>query len=267
VKFYLKFLVAILVLAALILPAGCSAPAATVDNNLNKAVIVDQLSLRQPNPEFIAAATHTLESYGFTVDVWKGADITVDFYHRLPSMGYRFILLRVHSGLLVSLEGDTVKVLDTTYLFTAENYSTNKYVGDQLADRVSNAVMEDNTPLVFAINSEFIKRANGKFNNSIILAMGCESYKYDDMPAAFIEKGAAAYVGWSDVVSLEHVDDVTLDLLNNLCSANMTLSQGIASTLERLGKDPYFGSYLKYFPSASGNSTVAELIRQPSNEK
>jgi hypothetical protein len=261
VKLFLKVSIAILVFAALVLPAGCGSPTPTVTPDLNKAAIVDQLSLRESNPEFIATATKLLESYGFTVDLWQGAAVTVDFYHRLPGMGYKFIVLRVHSGLLISLEADnTTRTLDTTYLFTSENYSTTKYVSDQLADRVSNAMMDENSPLVFAVNSEYIKRADGKFNNSIILAMGCESYKYDDLPAAFIEKGAAAYIGWSDVVTLDHVDVVTLDLLNNLCSANMTLSQSIASTFSRFGKDPYFGSFMKYYPSASGNSTVAQII-------
>ncbi len=247
------------------MPASCSAPAPTFTPDLNKAAIVDQLSLRQPNPEFIAAATHTLESYGFTVDVWQGADITVDFFNRLPSMGYRFVLLRVHSGLLVDEEGKPV--FDKTYLFTAENYTSNRYIGDQLADRVSNALMEADYPLVFAVNSEFIKRAEGAFNGSFILAMGCESFKLDDMPAAFIEKGAAVYIGWSDVVTLEYVDSATLDLLNNLFTANMTLSQGISSTLNRLGKDPYFGSYLKCAPSSSANNTMVDILGQLSNEK
>lgn len=253
-------------LTALVLPVGCSATP-TVDTSLNKALIVDQLSVTNANPAFITAATHILESYGFTVDIQSGANITVDFYNKLPSMGYRFILLRVHSGTLVSEEGNKVTKSDTTYLFTNENYSTTKYVGDQLADRVSNALMEDNSPLVFAVNSEYIKRAAGTFNRTFILAMGCESYKYDDLAIAFVEKGAAAYIGWSDIVTLNHVDDVTLDLLNNLFIANMTLSRGISATTNHMGKDPYYDSYMKYYPSFSGNNTVAEIIKQPQNEK
>ena len=249
----------VMVLAAFIMPISCQTPAA-VDSNLNKAAIVDQLYIRESNPELIAAATHILESYGFEVDVWQGADVTVDFYHKLPSLGYKFILLRVHSGLLVSLEGDKVITLDTTYLFTAENYTPNKYRGDQLTDKVSNAVMEENSPLVFAVNSEFLKNAEGDFNHTIVLAMGCESYKYNDMPAAFIEKGASVYVGWNDVVSLKHVDKVILNLLGNLCTANMTISQSISSTMQEKGADPYFGSYLKYYPLESGDKKLAELI-------
>ena len=256
----LEILAIIAVLAASLLPASCHTPAAE-DSGVNKAAIIDQLYLREPNPELIAAATGILESYGFEVDVWQGTDITVDFYRQLPSLGYKFILLRVHSGLLVSLEGDKVITLDTTYLFTAENYTMTRYVADQLSDKVSNALMSDDTPLVFAVNSEFLKNADGEFNHTVVLALGCESFKYDDMPMAFIEKGASAYVGWSDVVSLEHVDAVIVRLLENLLSANVTLSQGISLTMEEMGTDPHFGSYLKYYPLESGNRTIAELIR------
>jgi len=106
-----------------------------------------------------------------------------------------------------------------------------------------------------------IKDAKGKFKNAVVLAMGCESYCYDDMPAAFIEKGASAYPGWSTVVSLEYVDKVTLDLLEKLCTANVTLSQGISRTMAEHGNDPYFDSYLKYYPADNGDKTVKELIR------
>jgi hypothetical protein len=81
------------------------------------------------------------------------------------------------------------------------------------------------------------------------------------MPEAFVEKGASVYVGWSDVVSLEYVDKVMLDLVDNLCTDNMTLAQGVSRTMADLGNDPYFDSYLKYFPAESGGMTVKELIR------
>ena len=258
---FLNIITVVFILAIAVLPLSCHTP--TQDNNDgNRAAIIDQLYLREPNPAFIAEATRILESYGFSVDVWQGAQITVDLYRKLPSLGYRFILLRVHSGLLISLENGKETQLDTTYLFTAENYTTTRYVTEQLTDKVSNAMMEENYPLVFAVNSEFIKDAKGKFDHTVVLAMGCESYKYDDMPKVFIAKGASVYVGWTDVVSLEHVDRVTLDLLHNLCSDNMTLAQGISKTTADLGKDPYFDSYLKYYPAERGNMTVNELIQK-----
>jgi hypothetical protein len=260
VRYFLKILAVTLVLAAFILPPGCH-DATVEDGSANKAAIVDQLYLLEPNPGLIAEAKSVLESCGFEVDVWQGADVTVDFYYRLPSLGYKLIVLRVHSGLLVSLEGDQVVTLDTTYLFTAENYTTTGYVADQLTDKVSNAMMSEDTPLVFAVNSEYIKSAEGDFNNTVVLALGCESYKYDDMPTAFIEKGASAYVGWNEVVTLGYVDNMILNLLNHLCIDNMTLSQSISLTMEEVGIDPLFGAFLKYYPAESGDRTLAELIR------
>ena len=258
---YLNIIAAVFILVISVLMLSCHTPSQD-NNDCNRAAIIDQLYLREPNPAFIAEATQLLESYGFSVDLWQGAQVTVDLYRKLPSLGYRFILLRVHSGLLVSLENGQETQLDTTYLFTAENYTTTRYVTEQLTDKVSNAMMEENYPLVFAVNSEFVKSAKGTFDHTVVLAMGCESYEYDDMPQAFIGKGASVYVGWTGVVSLEHVDSVTLDLLHNLCSDNMTLAQGMSKTTADLGKDPYFDSYLKYYPAERGNMTVNELIQK-----
>jgi len=259
-KHNLKSLVLVLVLAALTVSIGCRSSSQESDGR-DRAAIVDQLYILESNPSFITGATRLLESYGFTVDLWQGSDITVDFYRELPSLGYKFIVFRVHSGLLLSLEEEGIKALPTTYLFTAENYTTTRYITEQLTDKVSNAMMMENFPLVFAVNSAFIEDAKGEFNNTVVLAMGCESYCYDDMPAAFVEKGASAYLGWNTVVSLEYVDKVMLDLLGNLCTGNVTLAQGIARTMADLGYDPYFDAYLKYYPAESGDKTVRELIR------
>jgi len=63
------------------------------------------------------------------------------------------------------------------------------------------------------------------------------------------------------VVSLKYVDEVTLDLLGNLCTGNMTLAQSIDRTMADCGNDPYFDSFLKYYPAESRDKTVRELIR------
>jgi hypothetical protein len=48
----------------------------------------------------VGNVTKELEDYGFEVDVYQGDNITVDFYRRLPTYGYRLIVFRAHSGLL-----------------------------------------------------------------------------------------------------------------------------------------------------------------------
>jgi len=225
-----------------------------------RAAIVDQLYLLEPNPAFVSGASATLASGGFAVDVWQGDNITVDLYRELPRYGYRLIILRVHSGILLSLEGDEVKPLPATYLFTGETYTTTKYVAEQLSDKVSNAMMSDKYPLVFAVNSEFVRDdLKDVFNRAVIIAMGCESYYEDDMAAAFLERGASAYIGWDTLVSLEHTDNATLNLLARLCTDNLTLGRAVEETMAAVGRDPHFGTCLKY-SAGSGDKTLKELI-------
>jgi len=228
-----------------------------------KAAIIDQLYLLEPNQAFIDRATEILEFHGFSVDLWQGKDVTVEFYRELPKRGYKLIILRVHSGLLLSLvTAHQIVPSETTYLFTGETYTTTKYVSEQLTDRVSNALMTSEYPLVFAVNSEFIKNdLERNFDNTAIIAMGCESHYFDDMADAFIQKGASVYFGWSGVVSLDYTDNATLDLINNLCVENMTAEHSIAKTMAKLGFDPYFRAYMKSYPPESGSKTITELVK------
>jgi hypothetical protein len=129
-KHYFKIFIAVLVLAAALLSLSGCRGSDRENSAQEKAAIVDQLYLLEPDPSFIDEATRILESYGFTVDLWQGGEVTVDFYRKLPAMGYKLIVFRVHSGLLMSLEKEGARPLDTTYLFTAENYTTTRYVND-----------------------------------------------------------------------------------------------------------------------------------------
>jgi len=55
------------------------------------------------------------------VDLWQGEQVTVDFYRQLPDLGYKLIVLRVHSGLLLALvHAHQVVPSETSYLFTGE---------------------------------------------------------------------------------------------------------------------------------------------------
>ena len=259
-KRLLRLAVLIPVMAAMLLAAGCrNYPA--VEDGPDRAVIVDQLHVLEPNPAFIAAATAILEARGFAVDLRQGENVTVDFYRSLPERGYKLLILRVHSGVLLSTEGEEVTPLETTYLFTGETYSTTKYVSEQLSDKVSNAMMTEDYPLVFAVNSELIMDSRADFDDAVVMAMGCESYGYDDMAITFVAKGASAYIGWNTVVTLDHVDEATINLLGNLCAENLTLEQAVERTMTELGQDPYFGTYLKHYPPQSGGLTLGELTR------
>jgi hypothetical protein len=106
------------VLAPLVLLVGCF-PNRQMNDRLD-AAIIDQLSLYQPNPTFIADVSQQLQAQGFTVDVYSGSQVTVDLYENLPAHGYEIIIFRAHAGFLSEDSGGEVK--GPTYLFTGENY-------------------------------------------------------------------------------------------------------------------------------------------------
>ncbi|UCD08098.1 MAG: hypothetical protein JSU79_07005, partial [Dehalococcoidales bacterium] len=70
-------------------------PKSIIQTDDLKCLIVDHLYNLQPNPEFIDHVTKEFEQVGFTVDVYRGDEITVDFYRQLPSHGYKVVLFRV----------------------------------------------------------------------------------------------------------------------------------------------------------------------------
>jgi len=251
----------IIILATPALTSCGNQPAASHDLQ-PRAAIIDQLYLLEPNHAFIEQATTTLESHGFTVEVWHGENITVDFYRELPKYGYKIIVFRVHEGILLSLEGSQIVPSETTYLFSGETYTTTKYVSEQLTERVSNAMMSDEHPLVFAVNSDFlVNNMEGDFEDTVIISMGCESFYLDDMATAFIQKGASMYVGWSTIVSLKYVDAATLKLLSNLCREDIAVEQAISETMTEFGPDPYFHAYMKHYPAEKGDQTIKQLIK------
>lgn len=233
----------------------------TQDGEL-KAAIIDQLYFLQPNQSFIQQTARELEDYGFEVDIYRGEEVTVDLYRRLPTYGYKLIIFRAHSGILGQEEDLHIEKTDDTFLFTGETYRTTKRVWKQLFDQILPAQMTEDYPMVFAVNSRFIlKSAEGEFQNTAIIMMGCSSAYKGDMAQAFIQKGASVYMGWSATIDLNYVDRATLDLINNLCTDDMPIEKALAQMVAEVGLDPYYRAHPKYYPAEAGNKTVAELIR------
>jgi len=234
---------------------GCQAPS---NNNggVAKAAIIDQLYPRYPNQAFMEQITQELEGYGFQVDVYRGDTITVDFYRKLPTHGYRLIIFRVHSGLV---PGD---VSSKTWLFTNEPCSETRYVTERQTDQVWFALETEDAPCVFATSAKFItKSMEGSFTNTAIVMMGCSCLRFEDMAQAFIQKGASTYMGWDQRVVLDYVDEAAEALIEKLYSNELTIEAAVAEIMEEKGPDPDHGAVLKYYPLESGDRTVTELTR------
>jgi hypothetical protein len=225
-----------------------------------RAAIIDQLYSLQPNADFTRLVTNSLEKAGYRVDCFKGDEITVDFYRRLPGYNYRLIIFRAHAGLL----GGQGQALPWTCLFSNEPYSETAHINEQLSDRLAKARTDEGHPWVFGIGNRFVARSmEGQFNRTVIIMMGCSTLYVDDLARAFIEKGAAAYLGWDATIGLDYVDDATIDLVHGLLGYQLSIQDSSAQVLKDNGPDPTWGAGLKYYPLSAGKETLSGLLKPP----
>ena len=212
-----------------------------------KAAIVDHLSLTAPNQTFIQTATTILETANYTVDYYPGEEVTVNFYKNLPTHDYGSIVLRVHSALREPEEPPLV-------FFTSQNYSTEKYVPEQIDGRIVPVAYypEDVEKgiLYFGITPKFVKQdMKGTFRDTTIIMMGCNGLTYNKMAEALTDKGAKVYISWSEAVLSSHTDQATTQLLKHLITERQTIKQAVTETREEVGPDPAHGSILVYYPT------------------
>lgn len=224
-----------------------------------QAAIVDQLSLTFPNQTFIATASAILKQAGYTVDYYPGERVTVEFYRNLPTRGYDVVILRVHS---LGVHSSATEVYETerpVALFTSESYSTTKYVYEQLTDQLVEVAFsrEEVNQGCFGITPRFVARSmNGRFQNTVVIMMGCEGLDNPLMAKAFVEKGVRVYTGWLQPVSASHTDSATTQLLQHLFTERLTLEQAFRETFKEVGLDPTYRSLLTFYPLELGEQTV-----------
>lgn len=219
------------------------------------AAIVDQLSLTEPNPDFVEAATSLLEEAGYAVDYYPGEEVTVEFYRDLPTERYQLVILRVHSG-LTSLTRTYEEVTDQVALFTSSPYSEAKYL-EQSVDSLAIASYRVGGPRYFAIMPDFVKSSmRGRFDDTTIILMGCDGLASDKAAEAFVQRGASAFLSWSGLVSARYTDAATERLLDHLVIDGLTVQQAIAQTMTDVGPDPEYGSILLVYPSEEAAPAV-----------
>jgi hypothetical protein len=220
------------------------------------AAIVDQLSLTQPNPDLVQSATRTLEQAGYTVDYYPGEQVTVDFYRNLPLHDYDLIVLRAHSGV--------ARTAGSVGLFTSEPYSPTRYLAEQRAGVFLRAHYYDGGELYFGINPRFVEASMaGRFDNTLIIMMGCWGLTRGDMAEAFVRRGAHAVVSWDGLVSAAHTDAATEQLLEHLLVDRLTVPEAVAQTMDEVGPDPTYGSSLLFYPPESVDSSLGQAHLTP----
>lgn len=211
-----------------------------------RAAIIDGLQ-GFPNPEFIEETANILSENGFIVDLYHVENVTVGLYKRLPSLGYRLIILRVHCGpLIYTLPNGTKAVSRDIVLFTTEEYDQERYQQYQVGGLLAKARIVGQEKLYFAIPLQFVYEAmQGRFNGTIIILDSCYGLFGKSMPEAFISRGASTFVGWDGEVTANHADEATITLLR----AHFNGGLSIEEALLEIEPDPFYGSSLHCYPS------------------
>jgi hypothetical protein len=211
------------------------------------AVIVDQLSLTQPNPEFVSSARSLMAQAGYLVDYFPGERVTVDFYRSLPKRDYDLIVLRVHAGITTEIDASSGERIETEYvsLFTGEPYSTGKYPEEEL-NRLGKARYYEGASPLFGIGPEFVTHSmEGRFDDALVVMMGCDGLRSQRTAQAFLDKGATAFVSWSQPVSASHTDTATKQLLERLLIQGLPTAEAVRETASEVGPDPVYEAELR----------------------
>lgn len=212
-----------------------------------RAVIIDELSVTDPNPAFVQQATDLLHRQGLTVDYYGGDRVTVDLYRHLANHQYKYIIMRSHSYGQRRTAASSVE-LGFVGLFTSERYSSHKHVQEQQAGTLDEAFFPAKQDRYFGINQNFIQSLSGRFDGATVILMGCDGLSSDGMARAFVEKGAAAFVSWDREVSAAHTDAATQDLLQHMLVEGQSAAQAVSQTMATVGPDPAFDSHLVAYP-------------------
>jgi hypothetical protein len=229
------------------------------------AVIIDQLAADFPDPSFVSNVNSTLQNHGFNVTYYNEI-LDVNFFKSLASSNYGLIILRDHSA----LRNDS----STVDLFTSERYVPGAH--DQDLENGLLALGEfyyKPGELYFVLSSLFVENLQGHFPSSIVVAMGCQSLKpgCEQMAQAFLDKGAKAYIGWSDVVFPQDTDTETTRLISMLLNENLTIGDAARGThtYTYSGKPSQYSneiinvtSEMRFYPQSDDHFSVSELIAE-----
>lgn len=216
--------------------------------------IVDQFY--NDSPDFTNNLITFLQSKNITYELHTGPDLTVELYRKLPTFGYKLIILRVHCGI-------SEEYGNPVYMFTTQNYSQTEYTYEQLTDQIKPGVLDIATKEnpVFSVGPLFVSSSmQGNFSHSLVLISSCYGTYNSLLTNAFLNKGASGVVSWNDLVSLDHTDDGIFLFTRTFIEDGLSVSSSVTSVMQMVGPDPTYQSILKYYPSASGSETWAQLI-------
>lgn len=226
-----------------------------LDYGQPRAVIIDQLDSEIPNKEFQETVSNYLKDAGYSVDIITTEDITVDFYKKLPTMNYDYVIIRSHSLGAGSVE-------KSASLFTGEKYVDHKYIKEQFLGHVARGipllgqqVMDDGGTDEFIDNTFFTVGSKmvdeimeGKFDGTTIFLAGCETMEDSTLAESLVNKGASQVIGWSGLVDSRNNDRIVEEVLKETFVNKLELEQAVEAVKKQIeGKMHYPETDLRYY--------------------
>ncbi len=195
----------------------------------------------------------SLGEANLTLDVYTHWNVSVDLYRRLPSLGYRLIILRVHTAAYYR-DGRPVHVA----LGTGEPFVPHRYVELQLSRKIGALVLLTSDDRYFAVPPEFIEsEMEGDFGGAIIVIAGCKGLVTNVTARALVDRGASVVIGWDEDVSAHHTDRATV-MLVRLLAEGRTVEEAVSEVMRVLGPDPQYGARLRWYPQSAGDVRLVE---------
>jgi len=193
-------------------------PLATVPTSKSALFLIFN-TVRKPSQEL----RQTFEVAGYTTETCIGSAFTLQ---KLRSLGeYGVIYFNTHGGAgdLAQLTGG--RLSKTFWIATGEKTTSGKLseIWSAFTPGVGivNIPGEQGTYIMF--NQRFVDDI--ALDNALVINHACSSLKYNSMANAFLNSGAAVYIGWTNTTFSGLAACVTLGLLHSLKQPNVTFSE------------------------------------------
>jgi len=192
------------------------------------------------------------------VDLYTTDDITVDFYKKLPSLNYEFIVIRTHSLGIGEVE-------ESSSLFTGEIYNHYDHIPEQYSRIVGHGVpflpreveelgglesLQNKT--YFVVGSKFIDEVMlGTFPKSKIILAGCETTEGDHLAKSLLLRGASEVVGWDGLISSRQNDEIIMQVLEETLVNGIELEDAVESVMKQYEQKLLTDTALSHYSSGA----------------
>ena len=213
---------------------------AFADSNKKALILLPLQSQAHHDDTSLSYIENALTNSGYSApDVLLNGDVTVDQMGKLQQ--YQFVYITTHGGLGggslgFGFSGASLMTGEEATLSKLTNWATSYSTGVVV-------VTADLTHLYFGVNEAFFNQYT--YPSTLIFANACSSDHNDSLRKAFLDHGAALYVGWDQISYLSLSNNfINPVLFLELSKPGMTFDQAYKNTVA------------KYFPISVGVDTM-----------